>query len=236
MTTPASAVATPPAPGLPARFLYVFLDEGGNLDFSPSGTKYFILSSLTKERPFFAGKELIELKYDLVEQGTNLEYFHAAEDRQAVRNAVFGVIAHHLAGVQIDSLVVEKRKVPPGLRADEAFYPTMLGVMLKSLIHHLPLSEVSEVIVFTDSIPVSRRRQAIEKAVKTVLAGMLPAGMRYRVYHHDSKSNYDLQIADYCNWAIYRKWSSGDERSYNFIRSAVRKEFELYRDNTDVYY
>ena len=74
----------------PSRFLYVFLDEGGNLDFSPSGTKYFVLSSLTKERPFHAGKELIELKYDLVELGTNLEYFHAAEDRQAVRNSVFG--------------------------------------------------------------------------------------------------------------------------------------------------
>jgi len=64
-----------------SRFLYPFLDEGGNLDFSKNGTKYFVLSSLAKERPFYAGKELIELKYDLVELGTNLEYFHAAEDR-----------------------------------------------------------------------------------------------------------------------------------------------------------
>jgi hypothetical protein len=40
------------------RFLYIFLDEAGNLDFSPSGTRYFILSSITKERPFNAYREL----------------------------------------------------------------------------------------------------------------------------------------------------------------------------------
>ncbi len=34
------------------------------------------------------------------------------------------------------------------------------------------------------------------------LAGMLPKTARYRVLHHDSKSNMDLQIVDYCNWAV----------------------------------
>jgi hypothetical protein len=37
-------------------FLYIFLDEAGNLDFSPTGTRYFILSSVAKERPFNAYK------------------------------------------------------------------------------------------------------------------------------------------------------------------------------------
>ena len=40
------------------RFLYIFLDEAGNLDFSPNGTKYFVLGGITKERPFRAYKEL----------------------------------------------------------------------------------------------------------------------------------------------------------------------------------
>jgi len=62
--------------------LYLFLDEGGNFDFSKTGTKYFVITSLTKQRPFAAYKELVELKYDLIESGVNLEYFHAAEDRQ----------------------------------------------------------------------------------------------------------------------------------------------------------
>lgn len=45
------------------RFLYVFLDEAGNFDFSSGGTKYFILSAVSKERPFRAYQEMTELKY-----------------------------------------------------------------------------------------------------------------------------------------------------------------------------
>src|SRR3954469_13486116 len=97
------------------RFLYIFLDEGGNLDFSPSGTKYFILSSVAKERPFHAYKELTELKYDLVELGAEVEYFHAAKDVQATRNRVFDIIQRNLAEIRVDSLIVEKKKTGPGL-------------------------------------------------------------------------------------------------------------------------
>jgi hypothetical protein len=52
------------------KYLYIFLDEGGNLDFSPNGTKLFLVTSLAKERPFEAYKELAEL-----EQGLHIESF-----------------------------------------------------------------------------------------------------------------------------------------------------------------
>ena len=73
------------------RFLYIFLDEAGNLDFSPTGTRFFLFGAITKERPFHAYKELTELKYDLTELGTELEYFHASENAQPVRNRVFDI-------------------------------------------------------------------------------------------------------------------------------------------------
>jgi hypothetical protein len=92
------------------RFLYVFLDEAGNLDFSKNGTRFFVLGALTVERPFRTYPHLLELKYDLVELGTNIEYFHAAEDTQAVRNRVFDVIKTHLSASRVDTLVVEKTK------------------------------------------------------------------------------------------------------------------------------
>jgi len=46
----------------------------------------------------------------------------------------------------------------------------------------------------------------------------------------------DLQIADYCNWAIYRKWNSGDYRSYNVIGPVVRSEFEIFKTDSQFYY
>ena len=218
------------------RFIYIFLDEAGNLDFSPNGTRYFILTSITKERPFEAYKDLTELKYDLVELGTDIEYFHASEDSQAVRNRVFQIIQNRLQGVRIDSLIVEKRKTGPGLQVLHRFYPRMLGYLLKYVIDGCSLAGVKEVIVFTDRIPIARKRNAIEKAIKITLAHMLPANVKYRLLHHDSKSNFDLQIADYCNWAIYRKWDRQDERSYQLIRSAIRSEFDIFRAGQRFYY
>jgi hypothetical protein len=221
---------------MPAPFLYIFLDEAGNLDFFPTGTRYFLLGSVAKERPFDAYKELTELKYDLVELGMDIEYFHAAEDTQAVRNRVFDIIQRHLAGIRVDALVVEKRKTGPDLRVEERFYPEMTGYLLRSVLSGFDLSRYAEVIVFTDRIPVNRKRKAVEKAVKMTLVEMLPKAVRYRVLHHESKSNFDLQIADYCNWAVYRKWSLLDERSYELIRSVVRSEFDIFRNGTTLYY
>jgi len=218
------------------RFLYLFLDEAGNFDFSSQGTKYFMLTAVSKERPFQAYQEMTELKYDLVEQGVEIEYFHASEDKQAVRDQVFKIIQSNIEGVRIDSLIIEKRKVGPALYPGERFYPTMLGYLLRYVLKGYHLDQYQEVLVFTDKIPVNKKRNAVEKAVKITLAKMLPKTARYRLLHHDSKSNMDLQVVDYCNWAIYRKWASGDDRSRKLIQSAIHSEFDFCRTGSTLYY
>jgi len=210
------------------KFLYIFLDEAGNFDFSPSGTRYFTLASIAKERPFRAYQELTELKYDLVELGLNLEYFHASEDVQATRNRVFEIICKNLEDVRIDSLIVDKPKTDPAFRHEERFYPEMLGQLLQDVFNGVQLEKYAEVIVFTDRIPIQKKRKAIEKAVKKTLVSMLPKNVRYRVFHHDSKSNFDLQVADYCNWAIYKKVSTGDSRSYDLVCKAIKSESDIF--------
>ncbi len=218
------------------RILYIFLDEGGNFDFSSGGTKYFTVTALSKERPFEAYKPLCELKYDLIELGTEIETFHAAEDRQAVRNAVFDIINRHSQGIRLDSLIVEKCKTGPALQKEERFYPEMIGHLLPGVMKGYDLSLFSKVIVFTDTIPINRKRNAMEKAIKQLLVQKLPANVRYEIFHHPSKSNYDLQIVDYCNWAIFRKWELQDRRSYEVICQAIRSEFDIFKKETMYYY
>jgi hypothetical protein len=136
--------------------LYVFLDEGGNFDFTAGGTPYFLLTSIVKERPFAAYQDTTGLKYDLIETGANIEYFHAAEDAQATRNRMFDVIERRLKGVRIDSLIIEKRKTGPALQHPEKFYPKMLGYLLRHVLERHHLDRYREVLVFTDRIPVAR--------------------------------------------------------------------------------
>ena len=69
------------------------MDEAGDFNFSANGTRYFLLTSVTKERPFEAFKALHDLRYDLLEAEVEVEeYFHATEDKQVVRDRVFAVI------------------------------------------------------------------------------------------------------------------------------------------------
>jgi hypothetical protein len=219
-----------------SSYLYVFLDEGGNFDFSPSGTRYFTLTSITKARPFQIAPILDHLKYDLIETGLDFEYFHAAEDRQAVRDQVFHAIRRFLPSLRIDTLIVDKCKTGPALQDEQHFYPRMLGYLLGYLLKNQQMTDVEEVIVITDTIPVRKKAKAIEKAVKTTLEHMLPEQVRYRVLHHASKSSFGLQVADYCNWAIFRKWEREDTRSYDLIRSRVLSEFDIFRTGQRNYY
>lgn len=209
------------------RCAYIFLDEAGNFDFSVNGTRYFVLTSVSMCRPFPAFHALDDYKHDCLEAGRNLEHFHCSHDRVEVRNSLFDLIADHLDDMRIDCLVVEKSKIDLALQETVRFYPEMLGHLLKFVLPRELNANANEVIVITDTIPINKMRRAVEKAVRTTLTRMLPSGMKYRVLHHQSRSHYGLQVADYCCWAIFRKWQTGEISWYDRIRSAVHNEFDI---------
>ena len=84
-------------------YCYIFIDESGNYDFSPTGTNNWVLTSLITEDVHPGLLELYDLKHELIDLVTDIEYFHAAEDRQVVRNKVFEII-RNLPNLRVDSL------------------------------------------------------------------------------------------------------------------------------------
>ena len=219
-----------------SNLVYVFLDESGNLDFSPRGTRYFVLSGISMTRPFHLNAALEGYKYDLLENGIEQERFHCSEDNTRVRQRVFDIIAGGADDLQIDSVIVEKSKTAPPLRTDIRFYPEMLGYLLQHLLQQPRHRNADGVIIVTDSLPLQRRRRAVEKSIKNTLARMVPRGIQYRTLHHDSRSHYGLQIADYACWAILRKFERGDVSAYNLIDAAMRSEFDIFAGSTTHYY
>lgn len=214
---------------------YIFLDEAGNLDFSTNGTPYFILTSISMRRPFPIYRELDAYRHDCLEYGLGMEYFHCSEDNIHVRNSVFDLIAKNLGSMRIDCLVVEKRKTGPALQDVKRFYPEMLGHLLKYVVPQLG-GGADDVIVITDTVPVNKKRRAIEKGVQLALAKMLPQGRKYHILHHASRSHYGLQVADYCCWAVFRKWQRSETEYYDCIKEAIRSEFDIFRSGTRCYY
>ena len=214
---------------------YVFIDESGDFNFSPNGSRYFILTALSAVRPFLWEDHLAALRYDLIEDGLDIEYFHASEDRQQVRDHVFSVIGQHLTALRLDSVIMEKRKTLPALQQMGPFYGRMLGYLIRYVVAAIAPPN-AHIVVVTDRIPVQGKRRAIEKITKTTLATMLPSGASYQVLHHESKSCGSLQVVDYCNWATYRKWKHDDRRSYNLIAPAVQSESDIFHSGPQTLY
>ncbi len=151
-------------------------------------------------------------------------------------NGLFDLIAGQLDGIRIDCLVVEKPGVGSALQKAVRFYPEILGRFLKFVLPRELDADTGEVIVITDTIPVNKKRRAIERGVRTALRGTLPPGMKYRILHHQSRSHYGLQVADYCCWAIFQKWQTGESTWYDRIKPAIRRELDLFHTQSTYYY
>ncbi|MHB1018102.1 MAG: DUF3800 domain-containing protein [Coriobacteriia bacterium] len=214
---------------------YLYFDEAGNFDFSPNGTSIFVMTCIVVRRPFAFQPALLEVKYDCLEQGLSLEYFHAAEDRQAVRNEVFGVIAAHLGDVQAHVMVVRKNRVHPSQRAPHVLYQWTFEQLVRVACSDC-IRSGERIVAVTDHVPVARNRAAFEKGLKPFLRQHLPEGARYELLHHQSKSDLNLQVADYISWAVYRKWNSGDLRSYRIVEQCIRSEVDPLGSRAEEYY
>ena len=211
---------------------YIFIDESGNLDFGPTGTQYFVLTSVSMNRPFPIYQALDAYRYERLEQGFDCERFHCSEDSPTVRRAVFDLIASELDGLRIDCLVIAKTKTDPALRDDRRFYPEMLSRLLRSVLQGELSRGAESFVIVTDTLPVRKMKRAHAKGVQLAIAEMLPANVNYRILHHASASHYGLQAADYCSWAVYRKWQRGETAYYDLLTDAIRIELEAFNAST----
>jgi len=204
--------------------------------FSSKGTKYFTLTSLSKIRPFIAFEPMVNLKYDLWEQGIDFEYFHATEDNIKTRYEVFEIISKNLSKFVVDSVIIEKCKTNPSLQDPHKFYQKSFEFLLDYILDRFK-GKFSSIIIITDSIPVKKKRNEIKKALKSYLGKWSnKEKIPYRIYHYSSKSDLNLQIVDYFNWAIFRKWERDDVENFDLIKDSIYSEFNVFKIGTNRYY
>ena len=86
--------------------VYIFLDESGDLGFTNSGSRFFVLTSVVMQRPFLLYKALDDLRYTCLEEGAEFEYFHCANNTRQVRNRLFDILETTMTGSIVDSLIV----------------------------------------------------------------------------------------------------------------------------------
>jgi hypothetical protein len=214
--------------------LYVFVDESGNLDFSPSGTNHFVLAAITALAPIESSTSLQELKYSLLSRGQggeDFENFHASEDKQTIRNEVFKKIKQ-LTNIKINFLYAEKRKTHPKYQ-NSSFYSLLGSALVKYLLKVHKRSSHEKVIVVFDQALTRKERDSFLKAAKPALKEI---GTPYAIYFHRTMSDFNGQIADYCAWAKYVSLERGEGRPLSEIASLPQISFDIFGNGERVYY
>jgi hypothetical protein len=213
----------------------MFADEAGNFDFSrkAGASRYYILVTLTCP-DYGVGDDLQALRRELGWEGVDLDgEFHATTDRQAVRDRVFEVLARH--EFRVDATILEKAKARPETRpSDVRFYQSAWFYHMRRVVPLIREGQ-DDLFVMAAAIGTSRRRSDFHGIVKAVM-GQVSWGGRARVAFWPSAVDPCLQAADYCAWAIQRRWERGDERSYALVSGRLRSEVEVFRLGTRLYY
>ena len=205
---------------------YVYADESGNFDFSnrDGASRYFILTSITVADHTIES-DLLELRRELAWAGEPLTGgFHATNDKRHIRQRVFEALARH--EFRVDATILEKHKADPSRRTLTRLYSLTWFFHLTGLIPALmPASD--ELMVVAAAIGTQDTQTDFYATVDSATAAQAP-GMSVRRAMWTAATSPLLQVADYCSWAIQRKWERLDTRAYQLISGKIATEFDAF--------
>jgi hypothetical protein len=215
---------------------FTFADEAGDFEFArrPNVSRYFILATVNMDNSA-VGDDLAALRRQLAWEGYELgEYFHASTDKQAVRDKVYEAICKR--DFTIQATIMEKSKAYPRVRESRPrFYQYGWYYHFQ---HGTPklVAQASELMVIAASIGSRREKAAFQGAVDDVLVQTVKKPCKANFC--PAAADPCLQVADYCAWAIQRKWEScsKDLRSYDLIKGRITYEYDLWSRGTEHHY
>lgn len=227
--------------------VYIFVDEAGDMDFSPKGSKHYMFNFLVKKRPFNLHEYIATYRYSLLERNLDplngkrldIESFHAHNDNKYIKNELFNIIStFDENSVKLYSYILEKPKVAPEKRKEkDKFYINNLNHAIQKLLDKIGIK--SNIIIITDNLPVHKNKAKQIGALKKGLKEYIKCNcldIRYDIFHHCSASSANLQIVDYMGWAIFRKYEHKQDEFYNKISKYLIGEDIMTKDRTENYY
>lgn len=161
------------------------------------------------------------------------EEFHATEDKFSVRDEVYAFIASQ--DLRVDATLLEKSKAQPHTRgSNDRFYKYAWFYHFKHVGPKL-LAGKSEAMITAAALGTKKGQAVYTAAVNDVMQ-QTAKGRKWKTDFPRAVADPCLQIADYCAWAIQRKWERGDKKCYDVISSKIGTEFDLWRSGTTHYY
>lgn len=159
--------------------------------------------------------------------------FHASSDKQAVRDEVFNVLQQH--NFRIDATILEKRKAYPQVRPNEPTFYRYAWYYHGKYVVPLVTRPGHDLFISAAALETNKGKAAFKLAFNNVMQ-QVAAGPSWATDFPLSVADPCLQAADYCAWAIQRRWEMGDNRSHALIADKISTEFDLWQVGTQTFY
>jgi hypothetical protein len=209
--------------------VYLFGDEAGNFDFSASAgaSRYFILATVSMGS-WQAGDRLQALRRRLAWRGVHLGgVLHASEDPQRVRDEVFHTLQY--CDMRIDATIIAKASVSSSMQNGHQLYRYAWHEHFGRIASEIA-TPGDRLLAVASDLGTRKRRGAFHLAVDEAVHAS--ARCVHRVAFWPNMSEPCLVVADYCTWAIQRRWERNDERSHALITSKIISEIEALPPST----
>lgn len=177
---------------------------------------------------------MLALRRDMAWRGLPVgEQLHATADKNDVRREVFSLLSGQ--DFRIDVTILEKSKAQPHTRkSPDTFYKYAWFYHFKHVGPAL-LAGVTEAHIFAAALGTKKGQAVYTAAVNDVIQQIVQR-QQWATSFPRAAAEPCLQIADYCAWAIQRKWERGDTWAYDLISNKIKTEYDLWRMGAKHYY
>ena len=214
--------------------LYIFIDESGDFNFSNTGSKHLVLCSYSTTEPHQHTLALQKLKYEVLHQGSELECFHATEDRQNVRDEIYKIIKTSKNAI-FDVVYVEKNKTHPTKQNKRDMYSLLLETLLAYIFGRIDKQNYTyeKIIVVMDKCLPKKEQGYVKQVIKSRLKR---TGKPYHLYFFQTKSDPNAQVADYGAWGKFVSLERNEQRPMRELDDLISNNFDIFRTGRKRYY
>ena len=146
---------------------------------------------------------------------------------------MFEILSKH--DFRIDATILEKRKTESAIRRTNS---SLYGFVQYSHLKHTASDVVlpqGELLITASAIGIKQTKAYFSSAVQAVNREVMRDAI-IKATMWPAATDLCLQVADYCSWAVQRKWERDDIQAYAIIKDKIGSENDIFGSRTTLYY
>ena len=183
--------------------------------------------------PLDSAAEMQALRYQLLAEGVDVSGFHAAEDRQFVRDRVFRIF-ESIESVKAHAIYGDKHRAAPRLHSDSQIHALFGKALIRYFLRVFDTSDYRRVVVVFDQALTKKKQGDFHGVIKPELKAL---GKPFHVYFQKMVTDMNGQIADYVAWSKFIQLERNELRPWKSLASTLRpSDFDIFRNGKTLYY